>query len=232
MTDPSQDLRSADPKKSTVKKILFNSYGDKMYVSNMEGSFTMHSFDREEQSYISPLYSIPKSKQIKFDDFDIVDDETIVAGITLKNKYMWLNDLLMPASSNQVMENNQVSGNILLVNRSKNSIYSFNHKPGLMTESDIRMNLKTVKSLQISSDEVTSACLDSQGSSLVIGTKDGRVKIVNLDSTWSTRENLSQAFPAIEKKKQAVTVVKTHPVTGALFAASNQGNLKLLRLRI
>ena len=39
---PEVDPRQADPKKACVKKIMFNSYGDKIMSNNMEGSFSIY----------------------------------------------------------------------------------------------------------------------------------------------------------------------------------------------
>jgi hypothetical protein len=46
------DAKNANPKKTTIKKIRFSNYGDKLVANNMEGSVFMYRFDTYEQSNI------------------------------------------------------------------------------------------------------------------------------------------------------------------------------------
>ena len=42
---PEVDPRHADAKKASVKKIMFNAYGDKILSNNAEGSFSIYQMD-------------------------------------------------------------------------------------------------------------------------------------------------------------------------------------------
>ena len=63
------DQKNVNSKKATIKKIEFNNYGDKIVTSNLEGSIFMFGFDVYEQSKINPIFSVRKSKDMKFNDF-------------------------------------------------------------------------------------------------------------------------------------------------------------------
>lgn len=39
---PEIDPRQADIKKASIKKIMFNQYGDKIMSNNMDGNFTIY----------------------------------------------------------------------------------------------------------------------------------------------------------------------------------------------
>ena len=42
------DTKGIDPKRSTIKKVLFNSYGDQIFASNMDGNLFIFKFDIKE----------------------------------------------------------------------------------------------------------------------------------------------------------------------------------------
>jgi hypothetical protein len=67
--------------------------------------------------------------------------------------------------------------------------------------------------------------------SLIIGCKDGVVKIFNTEKDFETREAFL-AFTPVSNKKGAVTQVQVHPENGALFVSSITGNFKLFRTKL
>ena len=71
------------------------------------------------------------------------------------------------------------SGNILQTYRSKQQLMLFNEKPGQMNILDLKMN-KIVYSTQLHNDEITSVTLNDTESTLVIGGRDGIIKIFNV----------------------------------------------------
>ena len=42
---PEVDPRQADIKKATIKKLMFNTYGDKILSSNLEGSLAIYQVE-------------------------------------------------------------------------------------------------------------------------------------------------------------------------------------------
>jgi WD40 repeat protein len=124
----------------------------------------------------------------------------------------------------------QVGGNIMQPNRSKSQILVFNDKPGQLNVLDLKMN-KLVANISLHNDEVTAVTMNESGNVLVVGFRDGLVKIYNVDKEYELRESF-MAFPAINNKKGSVTALKLHPSNGALFGSSQTGNLKVLRPKI
>jgi len=58
------------------------------------------------------------------------------------------------------------------------------------------------------------------------------VKILDLQSANIIEKGMISAFTNINGRKGSVLKLRFHPKTGALFAASNVGCVKLLRLAI
>jgi len=69
-------------KKSTVKKIQFNSYGDKFVSLSVDGCLFVHTFDLTDE--YSPLVAI---KGQKISDFGMIDsDASIIVAQSSSNK--------------------------------------------------------------------------------------------------------------------------------------------------
>jgi len=105
-------------KKATIKKIVFSNYGDKIISNNMDGSIFMHKFDTFEVSKTVPIFSLTKSKEQKFNDFDLLNNDSILALTSLKPKHLWIVDTLVGGKSGVVMES-PIGGNLLLPNKTK-----------------------------------------------------------------------------------------------------------------
>ena len=95
---------------------------------------------------------------------------------------------------------------------------------------DLRMN-KLLTSVRLMDEEITSVCSNLAMDSLVVGFKDGNIKIVNCEKNFEARETFN-VFPAVGGKKISVTHVNIHEETGGIYASSNTGILKLFRTRI
>lgn len=73
--EPEMNIKDAQPKKSTVKKIEFTPYGDKFVSLNLEGTVFLHSFELYNDR--SALYTL---RGYKASDFGIMDNEgTVIA---------------------------------------------------------------------------------------------------------------------------------------------------------
>lgn len=90
------DFKNVNPKKATIKKIAFSDYGDKLATSNMEGSFFLFNFDTYESAKYVPVFSLHKSKEQKFQDFEFLNADTVLAFTSLKPKKLWIFDTLIP----------------------------------------------------------------------------------------------------------------------------------------
>jgi hypothetical protein len=83
---PEVDPRQADPKKACVKKIMFNSYGDKILSNNAEGSFCIYQMDGySKKSRKVPVFSLySDSADAKVSDFDLVNSDNVLCTISSK----------------------------------------------------------------------------------------------------------------------------------------------------
>ena len=71
---PEVDPRQADPKKACVKKMMFNSYGDKILSNNMEGSFAIYQLDNQsKKSFKVPIFSLYENVDTRVTDFDMIN---------------------------------------------------------------------------------------------------------------------------------------------------------------
>ena len=62
-------------------------------------------------------------------DFDLLNNDSIIALTSIKPKHFWIMDTLINGRGGVVMES-AVGGNMLLTNKSKKQVYIFNEKPG------------------------------------------------------------------------------------------------------
>ena len=67
--------------------------------------------------------------------------------------------------------------------------------------------------------------------SLAVGFSDGVVKLFDLDGNeaWESKATIN-AFTNVGGKKGAVTSLKLHGESGALYGSSSLGNVKLLKI--
>jgi WD40 repeat protein len=246
---PEVDPRQADPKKACVKKIMFNSYGDKIMSNNIEGSFCIYQMDgHSKKSRKVPIFSLYENQDSKVSDFDLVNSDNILCTISSKQKTIKIYDTLLPYSYGKqgcVMEYKQQKseawGNIVLCNQRKQVIYTFNGRTGLMAELDLRMNLNMITQHQLSqSQEITAVCLNQANDTLITGYKDGHVKIHSTHQYYESNETRDmklrekiEAFPFdFRSKKGLVQRIKINQKNGGLFASSQSGTLKLLRTKV
>jgi len=99
MLDKETPPAQANPKKATVKRIEFNSYGDKFGALNVGGHLFLMNFDLETSSKVEPLFSTlsnPKLSETKLNDFAFLDRDSIVAGLSFKDKALNVYDSLLP----------------------------------------------------------------------------------------------------------------------------------------
>jgi len=86
-------------------------------------------------------------------------------------------------------------------------------------------------SKKLFSEEITAALICGHlGQSIAVGFSDGFVRIFDL-LTWDLKQSIP-CFVKIQGKTGSVTQLKSHSTTGALYASSNIGCVKLLRLSI
>ncbi len=240
-----QDVKNANPKKTTVKKLAFSSFGENFSALSLDGSFNMFRFDLLESSKTNPLFAIPRAKEQKFFDFGYMNDESLVAFCSVKPKRLWLFDTLVGPGS-AVLSEQGYGGNLLLCNQPNKMLLTFNDKAGLVNVFDLRKG-KTMVTHSLGSDEITAVCFNRSQTSLIVGFKgkilkvtnygaDGTVKVFSTASVVYGNPVLVDQVTAFQpqqgNKKVGVSYVKVHPQSGALFVSSTHGHVKLLRINV
>lgn len=62
----------------------------------MDGNIFMFKFDTLEQSKLKPIYTLQRTKDVKFVDFEILNHDTVLTMTSLKPKQTWIYDTLIP----------------------------------------------------------------------------------------------------------------------------------------
>lgn len=88
---PLNQLKDANPKKATIRKIQFSAYGDKLAALNMEGSLFVANFEMggSANGIYQPYYStesLTKQKDGRHNDFVFADKDSVIAAISNKDK--------------------------------------------------------------------------------------------------------------------------------------------------
>ena len=233
-TPPAQ----ANPKKATVRKLAFSSYGNKLAAINTGGHMFVMNFDLQEHSKYEPLFGTISHVQrnsasdARLTDFAFLNSDSIIAGVSLKDKMFNIYDTLLPPRQCVVQSHKGNGGNLLQVCSDKQRIYCFNAKPGTIHEYDLRKQDQAVSQRQLYKEEITAVTINKTQDSLIVGTNAGVVKIYDLTKGNFDEKASINAFTNVLGQKGAVSRVRIHPHNGGLFATSNVGCLKLLRLDV
>ena len=196
----------------------------------------------------------PRLNETRLSDFAFLDRDSVVAGVSLRDKVLNIYDTLIPPRQSLVQSHKAGNGgNLMQVLPDCQKVLCFNSKPGYVTEYDLRKEGEVTSNKLLSKEEITAVALSPAQDSLVLGQADGVVKIYDLKaSSASAAQTFGPAGQAAasvsaqasmpEKstinaftnygRKGGVTRLRFHPKNGALFAASNIGCVKLLRLAI
>merc|ERR1712051_409220 len=112
-------------------------------------------------------------------------------------------------------------------------VLCFNAKPGYVIEYDLRKEGEHITDKGLTKEEITAVAIAPDQRSLVLGQSDGIVKIYDVRNGVNAlaEQSVINAFTNYGRKG-TVSRLRFHPGTKALFAASNIGCVKLLRLAI
>ena len=182
-TPPNQ----ANVKKTTVKKLEFNSYGDRFGALNTGGQFFIMAFDLETSSKVEPLYTTMHTTRLnetRLSDFAFLDRDSIVAGVSLRDRVLNVYDTLLPPRQSLVQVHKAGNGgNLMQVLPDSHKVLCFNAKPGYITEYDLRKEGEFTTSKLLTKEEITAVALNPAQDSLVLGQADGIVKIFDLKAS-------------------------------------------------
>ena len=168
-TPPNQ----ANPKKATVKRLEFNSYGDKFGALNTGGQLFLMNFDLETTSKVEPLFSTlsaPRLSESRLHDFAFLDRDSTIAGVSLREKCLNVYDTLVPPRQSLVQSHRAGGGgNLMQVNSDTQRIFCFNAKPGHVQEYDLRKEGEVISSKLALKEEITATAISPNQDTLVLG---------------------------------------------------------------
>jgi hypothetical protein len=104
--DKSTKIDQVNPKKATVKRIEFTPQGEKFMTLNTGGQINLMGFDLYAHSKSDPLFSTSmhnKTSEYRLADAKIIDRDSIIAGVSLKDKCVNVYDALVPPRHSLVM---------------------------------------------------------------------------------------------------------------------------------
>jgi len=117
MLDKDTPPNQANPKKATVKRIEFNSYGDKFAALNTGGQLFIMNFDLDTSSKMDPLYTTmhtPKLSESRLTDFAFLDRDSVIAGVSMREKVLNIYDTLIPPRQSLVQQHKAGNGGNLM----------------------------------------------------------------------------------------------------------------------
>jgi len=223
--------RVAQANKLTIEKCLFSSYGDKLAALNHDGTLFMFNFNNDP-SNIYPFIKQKSEKDMKIKDFDFLNRDTILAGVSKRGYGLAIYDLLLPNNRHLIHSTTEIGGTKLCTLERHQQILTFNGtKNGTMKIFDIRMQ-QVMDTIQLVNEEITAVTLSKDQETLITGGKDGIVKIWNINENFDLRESINAFVDNVTHKKHEVSCVIEHPLNATLFASSYDGTIKLLRIQI
>lgn len=97
---------------------------------------------------------------------------------------------------------------------------------------DIRQRQIVGEPIKLMEEQISSVTISPDQKTLVTGSKDGFVSIWNLENNFEERETIEVFYDEETKRSSQVSNLVVHPVNLGLFASSNSGCLKLLRVQL
>ena len=169
-------------------------------------------------------------KNHKISDFAILDaDASMIICQSESKKCLQMVDLL----TGETIHTLKNAGNLILSDPERNQFFTFGAKSGLIVCHNADLAIAFQK--QIHKEDITACCwAGHKMRSLVVGFSDGLVKVFRVgavESEWEPQQSL-EAFVNVQGRRGAVTSLKVHPQTGAVYGASSQGNVRLLLLEV
>jgi hypothetical protein len=143
-----------------------------MAAMNLEGSLFMCNFELGNSSsgLYQPYFS---AKETRNNDFAFADKESLIGAVSLKEKSFCVYDTLLPSRQSQILvaKGNNIAGNLLLLHqKSGYRAFTFNSRPGYVSEIDLRkvgsdntvhkVAPCVVNSQQLSREDITAVTFD------------------------------------------------------------------------
>lgn len=187
-----------------IEKCMFSNYGDKLAALNSDGTLFMFNFNLEPAN-MYPFARQKSEKDMKIKDFDFLNRDTVVAGVSKKQYGLSIYDLLLPHNRNVIHANKDIGGTLLCTLLRPQQIVAFNsHKNGAIKIFDIRQQ-RVMDTIQLVNEEITAVTLSHDQGTLVTGGKDGVVKIWDIHNNFTLRESIDAFIDPQTHKKHEVS---------------------------
>lgn len=148
--------------------------------------FDLYAHSKSEALFSTSMHN--KISEHRLADAKIIDRDSIIAGVSYKDKSVNVYDTLVPPRHSLVMQNkNTYGGNLLALNTGSCRLFACNGKTGAIAEYDMRMDCQQVSTKSIGKEEITAITVSPDEQSLIIGLNNGVVKIFDL-----TKGNLEE----------------------------------------
>lgn len=191
-------------KKLSIDKCMFSNYGDKLAALNSDGTFFMFNFDNEPMREY-PFVKQKSTKDFNMKDFDFLNRDTVITGVSKRSFGMTIFDLLMPTSRNIIYSSKELGGTKVCTLLRSQQILAFNSmKNGQVSIFDIRKN-QVIQTIQLGLDEITAVTLSKNQQTLITGSKEGVVKIWDIHNSFNLRESIDAFVDQETRKKHEVS---------------------------
>mmetsp|Transcript_31929 Transcript_31929/g.36447 ORF Transcript_31929/g.36447 Transcript_31929/m.36447 type:complete len:92 (-) Transcript_31929:393-668(-) len=88
---------------------MFSNYGDKLAALNSDGTLFMFNFNMDP-SNIYPFFKQKGDKDMKIKDFDFLNRDTVIAGVSKRNYGLVIYDLLLSNNRNVIYASKEIGG--------------------------------------------------------------------------------------------------------------------------
>ena len=138
-------------------------------------------------------------------DFDFLNRDTVITGVSKRSFGMTIFDLLMPTSRNIIYSSKELGGTKVCTLLRSQQILAFNSmKNWQVSIFDIRKN-QVIQTIQLGLDEITAVTLSKNQQTLITGSKEGVVKVWDIHNSFNLRESIDAFVDQETRKKHEVS---------------------------
>ena len=102
-------------------------------------------------------------------DFAFLDRDSIIAGVSIKEKVLNVYDALLPPRQSLVQSHKTGGGNLMQVCTNTYKVLCFNAKPGYVIEYDLRKEGEHITNKGLTKEEISAVAIAPDQRSLVLG---------------------------------------------------------------
>lgn len=216
-----QDFATSSSGTSKITSIKFNSFGDKLGACDAQGNFYLYKFDLQPTSF-QPQLTLKNYSGLKASNFCFLNLGSVIATVGHKPKgFLSIYDTLLPPSRPPIHTENIGGKFICFVSRYQQLLLS--GKKGKIIKYDLRMR-SVVETYESKHEHISDMKLGPSDITFITGGTEGMVKI------WDTRGSTLRECIDTTKKNKSKGVSQIECINNTLFASSQDGTVRLLRI--